>query len=586
MAKRKVAVESDQAGSVIAHAKEEKHPAHSEGAQAKRWIALASGAGALLLFLFTYLLRLDHTAGFYVDDAWYLVLAKSLASGQGYTLINSPLPIFMPLYPPAYPFLLSLIFRFAPEFPNNVLLLKSISIVAMLGVGLVAYRYFTRSRELPPMVAFGIAVATVLCPALVFMATSTMLSECVFMLAQLLLMLMIERGVRAAKKGETAWYYLLLGAACAAFAFLTRSMAIGLVIAVGCYLLKERLIRSGLIFAACLALFVGPWMLYVRMHYPSAGQLEAQNSYVTQNYATHFWKVKAGQLTDKRQASLVDLLDRVWENSVNTFGRDIPGMMVAPLLRSARQSGEEVVALGGGTVSSLFILSALVILGFIFVARARMTLLEFIMPVSFLINVLWPWEYQMRFVLPLLPFMIFYLLMGVRAIHEQAQRWRQSVNPRAQWAVLAVVVWSLAALNVYDHAGYVLEKNARPAAQNIDWIHRFDQNVAMYHWIRDNLPEDRVIATINPPLVYLYSGRKTIGMDNPAENWEAWKRLGVRYMVFTKLQADPANLAESKFKKVYDSNNGMNLRVVDLGPTESRLLWGGIAAADPTLLRK
>ncbi len=576
MAKRKVAVESDHAGSGVAPVEQEKHPGRSAEPQFKRLIAVASGMAALLLFFFTYWLRLDHTVGFYVDDAWYLVLAKSLASGQGYTLINSPVPIFMPLYPPAYPFLLSFIFRFAPEFPNNVFWLKSISIVAMCGVGLAAYRYFTRSRELPPMLALGIAVATVLCPGLVFMATSTTLSECVFMLAQLLTLIVIEQGVRAAKKGHTAWPYLLLAASCASFAFLTRSMAIGLVAAVGCYLLKERLVRSALIFAAGMAIFVGPWMFYVRMHYPPAEQLEVQNSYVTQSYATHFWKVKAGQ-SSSGQASTGDILERMWDNAVNTLGRDASGMVVAPLLRDATRSGEEAIGVKGDTVGFLFIFSALAMVGFIWVAWTRMTLLEFIIPISLFINLLWPWPYQMRFVLPLLPFMIFYILMGVRLIHAQSQRWRQIINPRAQWRVLAVLVWSLVALNIYDNAGYILEKKAHPAEESLDWIHHFDANVAMYKWIRENLPENKVIASINPPLVYLYTGRQTIGLENPGENWEKWKQLGVRYLVFSKLQVDPPTPAESKFKKLYDSNNGMNLRVVDIGPEDARLPWSTIA---------
>ena len=106
--------------------------------------ALASLLGALLI----YVLRLDRVFGLFVDDAWYAMLAKALASGQGYTLINSPTPGITPLYPPAFPFLLSLAYRLSPDFPNNIWLLKSVSIAAMMIAGVAAYFYFTRARRL------------------------------------------------------------------------------------------------------------------------------------------------------------------------------------------------------------------------------------------------------------------------------------------------------------------------------------------------------------------------------------------------------------------------------------------------------
>ena len=44
---------------------------------------------------------------------------------------------------------LAVIFRFSPDFPQNVLLLKSVSVAAMLGVGPLTYYYFTEYRPVP-----------------------------------------------------------------------------------------------------------------------------------------------------------------------------------------------------------------------------------------------------------------------------------------------------------------------------------------------------------------------------------------------------------------------------------------------------
>src|SRR5438128_958090 len=174
MAKRIVVEDADallggRKGREAAAAARERQP---------HWLKIACGV-SVLLFLLIYLLRLDQVIGMFTDDAWYVLLAKTMASGQGYTIVNSPSPGIMPLYPPAFPFLLSLVFRLSPEFPANLWLLKSVSIVAMLGAGVTAYRYFVRDRSLPPYISLCIAVAAVLNPLIVMMATSTVMSECV-----------------------------------------------------------------------------------------------------------------------------------------------------------------------------------------------------------------------------------------------------------------------------------------------------------------------------------------------------------------------------------------------------------------------
>ena len=71
----------------------------------------------LLIPLPIYILRLDHVFGMVVDDAWYVMLARALADGRGYTLVNSPIEGILPGYPPGFPALLSLIFRLYPDFP-------------------------------------------------------------------------------------------------------------------------------------------------------------------------------------------------------------------------------------------------------------------------------------------------------------------------------------------------------------------------------------------------------------------------------------------------------------------------------------
>ncbi len=521
----------------------------------RRGVAIMSGAGALLLFLLTYLLSVDRVVGMFVDDAWYVMLAKALATGQGYTLINSPSPGILPLYPPAFPWLLSLAHRLAPQFPQNVWLFKAISIAAMLGVGIVSYRYFVRDRGLPHHVALGIAAATVVSPPLVFFATATVMAECVFMFSQLSAIAVIERCVRTGKRGRV-WHFALLGAALASFAFLTRSIAFALIAAAFVYLLKERLLRAALIFAVGVGSFVGPWMFHVRMHAPTAEQRMEQSGLIVEDYTTHFWRRQAGEAYSGT-ASASDISARILKNSVRILRSEVGAAFAAPLIGFLK--GRSV---RGGEIF-VFTLSILAIAGFVSVARERVTLAEIVVPLSLAIIVAWPWLPQ-RFVLPLSPFIIFYVLIGLQVVHRLYRRLRQTPNPHARWVTAGIVVWCAVAINTLSNGKYILSLHG-PPAERPGRVRNFDEVEAMFKWIRENIPKEEVIATFNPALVHLYTGHKTIFPDHPTANWGDWRRPGVRYLVFTPWHREPVfSPTESGSKVVYQSRSNQNLRVVYL----------------------
>lgn len=530
-------------------------PGRGDQGKYQRRVIIASGAGALALFLLNYFMRLDHVVGTYVDDAWYVLLAKALATGQGYTLINSPSPGILPLYPPAFPWLLSLVYRLAPQFPQNVWLLKSVSLVATLGLGVAAYRYFVRDRGLPHFVALGIALATVVSPSLIYFATSTVMSECVFTLTQLLTVLVVERCVREGNEGRV-WLYALLAAALASFTFLTRSISVVLIIGVVLYLLKERLPRAALVFGAGVVLIVGPWLLYVRAHAPTPQQRMEQGSHIVQSYGTQFWQRDAAE-SSLGAATTKDLAARVVKNTIRIVRSEIGTVFAFQLTRIVKnqypRGGEVFVAL----------LSLLAVLGFWSAARERVTLAEIVVPLSLMIIVVWPWPPQ-RFILPLSPFLIFYVLMGFWAVHLWYQRWRRNLNPRALRTSVGSVIWAVVAINILGNVLYTFPLQ-EPRSHRAARVEQFGEIEAMFQWIRMNVPQEEVIAAFNPALVNLYTGHKTIFPENQTDNWGDWQRPGVRYMVFTPWHRVPAfERTEGNYRVVYQSPVNRYLKVIEL----------------------
>lgn len=572
MAKRRAALELNQAESVLTERKGTVKPfARNKAARPRRWVAVASSVGALLLFVVIYGLRLDPVVGMFNDDAWYVLLAKALAAGHGYTLINAPTPGITPLYPPAFPFLLSLVFRMAPQFPQNVWLLKGVSILAMLGVGLVARSYYTRDRGLPASLACGMALTIVINTELAWLATSTLMSECVFALAVMLTLLTVERAVRNGGN----WRYAALGGMAASFAFLTRSLAIGLMMAVVIYLIKERAKWALVTFVAVVAVCVGSWMLYSKAHAPTDEQRKEHGGYIVQSYMEHFWARKASQA---RHGTITasELPARVWENSLGILGRDLLKVIAAPVF-TALANGQRGV--GGSTAALSFILSVLVIGGWVLAARERLTLAEIALPGSLGVIVLWGWE-PFRFVLPFAPLLLCYLLRGVQAIHQQYQRWLKVENLHAQWMVLGIVVGCLGVIHLSDNIKYLVTYSQALSVERTVWSRSFDEQMDLLTWMREHLPKDAVVASPSPAMVYLYAERQSVNLpQDPTSVWETWKRLDVRYMAFLSgLEPMPEpHAAEKKYRTPYQVRGKLNLRVVDLGPPDSRLPWGSAA---------
>jgi hypothetical protein len=530
------------------------------------------GVIGLLACLAIYLLRLNRVAGLFQDDAWYVLLAKALATGQGYSLINSPSPGIFPLYPPAFPFLLSLVYRLSPSFPDNVITLKLVSVAAMAGAYVIAYFYFARVRQAPPYLALGVAAATMLCPPMVFLATSSLMSECVYMCLLLAAIYVIEQCLRR-DGARTALLYAAIGGVLASIVFLTRSLGVGLIIAAFLYLLRARLVKEALAFALVVALCLGPWAVYSQMRAPTPAQQREQGGHIVYPYTAQFWQVMAGNPT-MGQATARDIPPRVWANAKQVFGLDMGRILLVPVVNAlidpAQQAqmapAEDFGAQAAWGLSLL--LSLLVVIGFVVALRERVTLAEMALPLLILISLLWPFQ-QYRLVLPLAPFLIFYGLMGARALAGLAQR-RRNGGAVAGWTAAAAFTLFILAVSIYGNAKYIINKYDSSAAGGADWEILFDELEVMMKRAEQIVPQNGVIAASNPPLTYLFTGRKTVMGDDPAAKIEDWRRLGVRYMLSAAVLSEVARPEESGLPVIYRSRQHRDFWIVDLGDPATR----------------
>jgi hypothetical protein len=266
---------------------------------------------------------------------------------------------------------------------------------------------------------------------------------------------------------------------------------------------------------------------------------------IVYSYGEQIWMRWAGD-PGSGTVTLRDFPARVTTNIVDVSTRAVGGVFLPTLFRGPAESGEEVVALGGaagvgrgsmGTATATMVislgLSALVLIGFIQTARKSVTVAELLVPVSLGITFLWPF-WTFRFVVPLTPFLYFYLIAGMRTVAPARI---------GRLALLCVI-----GLHVSDHVRYIVEARHPQQSDDVSWLVQARETEAVLMWVNRHGGEG-VIATTNPALVYLRTGHTTVSFDRPPADWTALQSRGIRYVVcLVALEVPAASAGDHKLR--------------------------------------
>jgi hypothetical protein len=488
-------------------------------------------AGLAVAVSAVYVLRLDAAAGLMVDDAWYIVLAQSLAEGSGYRLISSATAPILPAFPPGFPLLLAPIVKAFPEFPANVPALKALSLLSMLGVAVAIYAHLVRQRSVERPVAMVVAVSTVLMPAFVFLATSAVMAEAVFTLGQLCVVLAIERAARQPAAGDR---YTIIGAVLAGCTMLVRVAGVATAAAAIVYLIYRRGWRPALLFAAFAGACYMPWVIYAAANRGNPEDQIRHGGTIAHSYGA-LLQLRHGGEPGTGAVGLGDLPRRVFDNVVNVAGRDIGAMILPAVYRGPSESGQEVFGMTGdtgfrassmggssGTVAVSAAVALVVATGFIAAARRQLTVAELVVALSLGMVALVPAR-TFRYVLPLAPFVVFYFLCGVESLSRlvsRARDWRFG-------AAFRVASACVLALFSAEHVQYVRSMSSSTPPV---WVQEQAEVNGLTSWLAANVDKGGV-ASNNPGLVYLATGLKGVSMGDAEGNWPSWQRLDVRYGV-------------------------------------------------------
>lgn len=200
------------------------------------------------------------------DDAMYVILARALASGEGYRYLNLPGAPAATHFPPGYPAFLAVVSWFAPAFPASVMVFKALNALLLAAAAVFVTR-LARERAMSDVSALVLGATCALSVPLLVLG-SLVLSEPLFLALVLALLAPLES--LAERPGGIA-RPLLLGLG-VAVATLVRSHGIVLVPAVLVLLAARRRWRDAALFGGSAAVALLPWQLWSAAH---AGQLPA-----------------------------------------------------------------------------------------------------------------------------------------------------------------------------------------------------------------------------------------------------------------------------------------------------------------------
>lgn len=445
--------------------------------------------GAVLLLALIYLITLHNQLTTGGDNASYIVLSRSLASGQGLRLIDRPDKPLVIKPPPLWPISLVLLTAIAP---TNYVLMK---LVATLFLFLALWPGFHFLRRVyNETIASWAIILTLISPS-IYDCAHKINSETLYIFLSMAVLYLSPTLSNLDRPIKYRWGRVILLAILVACSYLTRTIGITLIVAifVAFWLAGSR--KEALSSLILFGLFLLPWFLYTSW---ARTQDDSFPAYMSEFLLIDAYNPALGQI------GLVDLAQR-FGHTVAAYLIDLTGEIVylpTKLLGKLLVCAWPLVLAG----LSLAVLFALVYVADLLTdLRRRWRTLAFALPLYELffwgIILVWPWA-GARFIAPIIMLIWARLFSYAIAVFEKAgPKWASWFTPPARKRILAL---GLAILLVSNGLGL-----ARSVSLNLfpKYDPRWQRYFEVAIWLKNHTAPDAVIVCRKPDLLHLKAGR-------------------------------------------------------------------------------
>jgi hypothetical protein len=414
--------------------------------------------------------------GVYYDDGIYLILGRAIAAGEGLRYLNLPGLPAATHYPPGYPTVLAICWRLGGDLATTLALAKGLNAL-LLAAAAGLFAALLTKRGAPLAASLGIAAGGIVTPLL--SVTTVAFSEPLFLFT--LSLAAWTTSAAAEKEGRLA------DAALAGLAwgtlFLVRSVGIVAVPAGMALLLRRRRWPAAAASGSAALVVAAPWILWSARHAREVPGILAGS------YGSYTGWYLAGL---EREG--LGLAGRIIAHNLHELGRPLGVLFGPPVLPA---------------ISGILITAGLVLLGIGGRRLSRLApFLAGFLAWYLLIVIAWPYPPD-RFVWGVWPLVTGTLGLGLADTVATAR-----TGGRLRRAGQFLALCGLASLVGYlSREGTGLFRRSWEPSQAAS-ARAMGPTV---EWVRAHVPDSAVVATVNDPLLYLYSGRPTV----PVLSWSA-----------------------------------------------------------------
>ena len=388
---------------------------------------------------------------FQEDSCIYLSLAQSMVRGIGYTYTVEPQDRPANYHPPGYP---AMLVPLAYFFPRNYIAPKILSIV--LTLILIAIIFYSLGVIFKDDRAIFVAALLAFNSLFIFYSRQV-LTEIPYLLFSFITVYFLEL---YSKTKRAASRYLFIAAFSMAAAFYTRSIGISLAIAALIYFMFQREIRKGVSLASVFFIFILPWIYY--------GARISKNSYIAE--------------FEGATKGIGELSRRVIYNLAATVGKELPDLFFYPFLNSIDPRSFIFI------FKFLFGSAIALLLAWGFLKKIRENGFWFFDAYSLVyLCFYFSWTHHgARYLVPLLPFLLYYLFFGIKSLVR-----RESFSKGAVYLIIF--------LNIAGGIKEIIRERNNP------YLLEERSFISAVDWLKNNAPRKSVILSRRNNFVYMYT---------------------------------------------------------------------------------
>jgi hypothetical protein len=453
-----------------------------------RYAFIAICVGALCGTAAMYLVSLTNNLSVDGDNAVYITLAKSLATGHGYTDIQGPTPRIEAQYPFLFPLFLTPIVGI---WGAGAVLFMELLVIGFALAALIwcffLFRQWLDSAPLALVVTMAAGSSE-----LFWEYSHKVLTEIPYLFFTVAACWFVDI---YAKQDRAYTKAGLIAALATGAAFLTRTIGLSLCLALPLYLLLaapipgtraawRKRVAKVLLVGTVLLITAGGWTLRNRLVFSGEGH----------NYMGQFL-LKQAYVPEAGQVSTGDLWPRVGEN-ITYYAEQFQRMVLGT-------GWDGVYIVGSIALPLLWVTFG----GFVYSLIRRRSLAEPYLVFYVAVVLLWPWK-DMRFAVPVLPFLFYYLAQAFRFLASLPWVLRR-LDPRLVAACILIPFGGRPGLQTLHtalserHVGYHYEAGLLgewPAYADWRDFH------AAAAWLKTHAPAGSTVVNRSPNLLYLWAG--------------------------------------------------------------------------------